>query len=120
MSIALETVMAGAIEGTFGVLTRSIVVASMGVSSTFIDIRTVEPIPFVTWFTRAVIRANLVVTQGILVTFMRVCQALVYVYEEEIQLYVMITEHDFFFCFSHLAHTKLSRAKRGTNTICIT
>ena len=62
VSIALETIMAGAIEGTFGVLTRSIVVASMGVSSTFIGIRTVEPIPFVTWFTRAVIRANLVVT----------------------------------------------------------
>ena len=112
--------MAGAIEGTFGVLTRSIAVASMGVSSTFIDIRTVEAIPFVTWFTRAVIRANLVVTQRILVTFMRVRQALVYVYEKEVQHSVMITEHDFFFRFSHLGHTKISRAKRGTNTICIT
>ena len=95
VSIALETIMAGAIEGTFGVLTRSIAVASMGVSSTFIDIRTVEPIPFVTWFTRAVIRANLVVTQRIFVTFMRVRQALVYVYEEEVQLYVIITGHVF-------------------------
>ena len=120
MSIAFETIMAGAIEGTFGVLTQSIVVASMGVSSTFIDVRTVEPIPFVSWFTRAVIRANLVVTQRIFVTLMRVRQALVYVCEEEIQLHVMITDHDFFFCFSHLALTKISRAKRGTNTICIT
>ena len=87
--------MAGAIEGTFGVLTRSIVVASMGVSSTFIDIRTVEPIPFVTLFTRAVIRANLVVTQRILVTVMRVRHALVYVYEKEVQLSVIITHHVF-------------------------
>ena len=112
--------MAGAIEGTLGVLTRSIAVASMGVSCTFVDIKTVEPIPFVTWFTRAVIRANLVVTQGILVTFMRVRQTLVYVYEKEVQLYVMITDHDSFFRFSHLGHTKISRAKRGTNTFCIT
>ena len=95
VSIAFETVMAGAIEGTFGVLTRSIAVASMGVSCTFVDIRTVEAIPFVTWFTRAVIRANLVVTQRILVTFMRVRQTLVYVYEEEIQLSVIITGHVF-------------------------
>ena len=108
VSIAFETVMAGAIEGTFGVLTRSIAVASMGVSSTFVDIRTVEPIPFVTWFTRAVIRANLVVTQRILVTFMRVRQALVYVYEKEVQLSVIILSSCFFFCFSHLAHTKIS------------
>ena len=91
--------MAGAIEGTFGVLTQSIVVASMGVSSTFIDIRTVEPIPFVTWFTRAVIRANLVVTQRILVTVMRVRHALVYVYEKEVQLSVMIMGHVFCLLF---------------------
>ena len=108
--------MAGAIEGTFGVLTRSIVMASMGVSSTFVDIRTVEPIPFVTWFTRAVIRANLVVTQRILVTFMRVRQALVYVYGRSTTLCYDYRSR-FFFHFSHLAHTKISRAKRGTITI---
>ena len=67
----------------------------MGVSSTFIGIRTVEPIPFVTWFTRAVIRANLVVTQRILVTVMRVRQTLVYVYEKEVQHSVMIMGHVF-------------------------
>ena len=80
MSIALKTIIAGAVEGTIVVLTYSIIVAGRNVRRTFIDVRTVDAISFVTWFTRAVKGPNLVITQCIFVTFMSVRETLIYIY----------------------------------------
>ena len=84
MSITLETSIACAIEGTFGVRTCSMMVASMIASSAFIDIGTVISIPIVTRPTRAVIRSNLVGAQCILVAIIFVPRTLIYIYSKHI------------------------------------
>ena len=78
-SISIETTVTCAVERSFGVLTRSIVMTVISVKSAFVDICTVCSIALITWVTRAVKGSNLVRTECILVTVVCVHRALIYI-----------------------------------------
>ena len=78
-SISIETTVTCAVERSFGVLARSIVMTVISVKSALVDVCTVCSIAFITWVTRAVKGSNLVRTECILVTVVCVHRALIYI-----------------------------------------